>query len=211
MVLLLLATMMSSTATETVMRTTRVALLTGAAAIVLGGLAGMAEAKVPETHVLTLRLPDGQVEQVRYVGDLPPTVVVAPAAISTSSDPLDPFAMLEQVATEMDRQAEVLFRNIDALSTSDGGSFGMIPVLSGPAVCTRSVQITYAGDDQAPRVVSRTSGDCGPARERAAPVALPNAPASKPAPDSDHEPGLVEVKAAKPYQGLVHRAVDWQR
>jgi hypothetical protein len=124
--------MMSSTATETVMRTTRVALLIGAAAIVLGGLAGMAEAKIPETHVLTLRLPDGQVEQVRYVGDVPPTVIVAPAAISTSSDPVDPFAMLEQVTEEMDRRAEVLFRNISALPTSGGRGFGMIPVLSGP-------------------------------------------------------------------------------
>jgi hypothetical protein len=193
------------------MRTTRVGLLTGAAAIVLSGLAGMAEAKVPETHVLTLRLPDGQVEQVRYEGDLPPTVIVAPFAVPTSSDPVDPFAMLERVTAQMDRQAEALFQNISVLPPSGSGGFGMTPVLSGPGVCTRTVQITYVGDDQAPRVVSRVSGDCGPVQGQAAPVALPNGPASKPAPGDIRAPGLVEVKAAKPYQSLVHRVADWQR
>jgi len=60
------------------MLTTRVALLCGAAAILLAGYAGIAAAQTPETRVLTLRLPDGQVEQIRYIGDVPPTVILAP-------------------------------------------------------------------------------------------------------------------------------------
>jgi hypothetical protein len=61
----------------------RIALLAGAAGIVLAGLTGLATARTvtnpAQTHVLNIRLPNGQVEQVRYTGDVPPTVILAPA------------------------------------------------------------------------------------------------------------------------------------
>jgi hypothetical protein len=197
-----------SNAMETVMQTTRIAVLTCAAAIALGGSAAMAEARRPEAHVLTLRLPDGQVEQIRYVGDAPPTVILAPdataASFGGSFGTADPFAMLQRISAEMDRQEAAMVRAIGTMAVADFTGFGMMPVLSGPGVCSRSVQITYAGDGRAPRIVSRTAGDCGPARGEPAPVGLPNAPVRKSA------PAIVEAKAAQPYPGLVRQVGDWQ-
>src|ERR1700722_405338 len=161
---------MMPTTTETVMRTTRIALLTGAAAIVLAGIAGMAKAQTPNVHVLTLRLPSGQVEQIRYTGNVPPTVVLAPDAMATSFAPASPFVLLARMSADMDRQAVAMFRTINDIAMPNGAGLGMIPVLSGPGLCTRSVQITFAGNGQAPHVVSRTGGDCGPAQGGATPA-----------------------------------------
>jgi hypothetical protein len=187
---------MSSTATETVMRTTRTALLTGAAAIVLAGYAGLAEAKSPETHLLTVRLPDGRLEQIRYTGDIPPTVILAPDTTPAAFDPGSPFAMLDRMTAAMDREAEAMFREIDAMTANPGG-VGLLPAMSGPGVCMRSIQVTYAGNGQAPHVVSQTSGDCGGARVRTAPAALPNAPVPA------QSPKIVEAKLDAPSPGLV--------
>jgi len=196
------------------MRTPRIALLTGAAAVVFAGFAGMAEARTPETHVLSLRLPGGQIEQVRYTGDVPPTVVLAPEAMTTTFGPFSPFGMLEQMTAAMDQQAEALLQNIDALRMPDAGvpsdgGYEMVPALSGPGVCTSSIQITYTGNDQAPHVVSRTSGDCGPASGAAnravAPAVLPSAPLP------NQTPNVIQAKAANPYQGMVRPVSDWQR
>ena len=46
------------------MRTTRIALVIGAAALAVAGCTGIAAAQASQTNVMTLRLPDGQVEQV---------------------------------------------------------------------------------------------------------------------------------------------------
>jgi hypothetical protein len=203
---------------EIVMRTPRAALLTGTAALVLVGLAGMASAQTPEsphgTHVLTVRLPNGQVEQVRYTGDVPPTVTLAPDVAPTAYVLGSPFAMLERMSADMDRQAAALFQALDTMPGSGPGSgpgseaegFGLVPVLAGPGVCSRSVQITFMGNGQAPHVVSRTAGDCGPAGGSAVPAALPNAPAA-PA----RKPDVVMAKAENPYHGLVQPVGDWQR
>ncbi len=191
------------------MRVARIAFLAGVAAI---GLAGVAEARPPEPHVLTLRLPDGQVEQVRYVGDVPPTVIVAPATAIGAAVPADPFAMLERMSAEMDRQAEAMFRTIDALAMPQGlvptlaAGVGNPPVPNGPGMCVHSVQITFAGDGRAPHVLSQTSGDCGPGGGAAAPATLlPDVPAAKPAPQ------VIQAKAGYPYAGLVHMVSDRQR
>jgi len=158
----------------------RIALLAGAAGIVLAGLTGMATAQTvtnpAQPHVLNVRLPDGQVEQIRYAGDVPPTVMLAPdTAMVPSFGPGSPFAMLERMSADMDRQAVALFHDIDAMPPNAGG-FGLIPVMSGPGVCMRSVQVTFVGGGQAPHVVSHTAGDCGPAHGSATPAMLPSAP-----------------------------------
>lgn len=161
----------------------RIALLAGAAGIVLAGLTGMATAQTvtnpAQTHVLNVRLPNGQVEQIRYTGDVPPTVILAPDAamdaVVPSFGPGSPFAMLERMSADMDRQAAALFHEIDAMPMNAGG-FGVIPAMSGPGVCMRSVQVTFTGNGQAPHVVSQTSGDCGSVHGSTAPVMLPSAP-----------------------------------
>lgn len=186
------------------MRVTRFAVLT-AAIVALCGYGGVADAQSPQTHVLTVRLPDGRLEQVRYVGDVPPTVILAPDTAPASFGPADPFAMLERISAAMDRQEAAMLRTINDMAVPGGPGFGMLPVLSGPGVCARSVQITFTGNGQAPHVVSHTSGDCGPAHDQTAPAALPNAPALK------QVPAIVEAKADQPYRDLVHQVGDWQR
>ena len=179
------------------MRTTRIAVLTGAAAILLAGYVGAARAQSPETHVMTVRLPDGQLEQIRYTGNVAPTVIVAPETMAAFTAPADPFAMLERISAVMDRQEAAMLRTINSMAVPGGPGFGVLPVMSGPGVCMRSVQITYTGNGGAPHVVSHTAGDCGPARRQTAPVALPNAPALKPA------PRIIEAKADESYP-MVH-------
>jgi hypothetical protein len=155
----------------------------------------MAKAQTPDVHVLTLHLPNGQVEQIRYTGKVPPNVVLAPDAMATSFAPASPFALLARMSADMDRQAAVMFRTINDMAMPDGAGLGMMPVVSGPGVCTRSVQITFTGNGQAPHVVSRTAGDCGPAQGEATPAMLPNAPVPHRA------PAVIEAKAEDPYQG----------
>jgi hypothetical protein len=187
------------------MRTTRTALLAATAALALGGFAGIAQAQALQDHVLTLRLPDGQVEQIRYAGNGPPIVTLAPDAVSAAFDPGLSFAMLDQMVAAMDRQAEALFRTVNTMALPDAGAFGLIPAMSGSGVCTRSVQITVPGNGQAPGVVWHTSGDCGPINRQAAPATLTNPPEPRQA------PRIVEAKAASPYRDLARAVSDWRR
>jgi hypothetical protein len=117
--------------------------------------------------------------------------------------------MLERLRAAMDRQEAAMIRAISTMAAPESMGIGMIPVLSGPGVCARSVQITDVGDGRPPQIIARTAGDCGPARGEAAPAGLPEAPAAKPAPE------IVQARAAEPYRGLVHQvgdrpARDWQ-
>ena len=68
------------------MRTFQQALLAGVAAGIVG-LSGAAFAQSGKTHVMTVRLPDGGVAQIRYTGDVAPQVSVgeAPARIALAS------------------------------------------------------------------------------------------------------------------------------
>src|SRR4051812_15809811 len=107
------------------MRPLRKAILAGAAAIALAGVAGLAAAEIKNAHVLDVGLPDGSVAHIRYVGDTPPMVTFAPAPTALSilspvSDPLgpgSPFAALEWISQAMDRQAEAMLREPGALFT----------------------------------------------------------------------------------------------
>jgi len=114
--------------------------------------------------------------------------------------------MLDQLTAAMDRRAEALFRNVAGLTAPDLGGSSLMPAFSGPGMCSRSVRITYSGNDQAPQIVTRTFGDCGRGNgEAAAPAAQPSTPAPKQGPD------VIQVKAANRYRGLVHPVSDWQR
>ena len=65
------------------MRAMRKALLAGAAVIALTGIAGLGVAAINQAHVIDVRLPDGSLAHIRYVGDTPPTVSVAPAPVAS--------------------------------------------------------------------------------------------------------------------------------
>jgi hypothetical protein len=172
------------------MQPLRKAILAGAAAIALMGVAGLAAAEIKNAHRLDVRLPDGPLAHIRYVGDTPPTVSFAPASpalsiLSPAFDPFgagSPFAVLEQISQAMDRQAEAMLREASArpgpftgpdLMQVDIGrlprgaqGFSMVSTISGDGVCTRSVEYRSLGDGKPPQVVTRTSGACTPDETR---------------------------------------------
>lgn len=170
------------------MRLLRTALLAGLAAGALALAPGLARAGSPQIHVLTVQLPGGGVAQIRYSGDVAPRVVLLPdgSAMPMMAMPSavfgndSPFAMLERMSAEMDREAAAMFQaassafampmppNPDRLMPAalggapfSGRSFSFIASIAGNGVCMRSVTITSVAGAQ-PRVVSDTSGNCGP-------------------------------------------------
>jgi hypothetical protein len=139
---------------------------------------------------MTVQLPGGGTAQIQYTGDVPPQVtvsdapVVAPmgfnpafAAMPSMFGADSPFAMFDRISAEMDRQMAAMWRRAEVFSAqspsqlteaamrnlpagSQGYSF--VSTLSGNAVCVQSTQITSAGNGAAPKVVSHSSGNCGP-------------------------------------------------
>jgi hypothetical protein len=125
-------------------------------------------------------MPDGSVAHIRYVGDVAPRVLIAPAADTIPVDFAvgDPFAMLDRVAFAMDRQMDAMLRQVHALSaasTSPGAldnaalknlpagtvSYSFSSFSSGNgAACSQSVQVTSLGTNQPPKVVRQSQGDC---------------------------------------------------
>ena len=172
------------------------ALLAGAAALAIFGTASAQTA-----NVMTVALPGGGVAEIRYTGSIPPKVVIgeAPPAnaawtpVSSFFGPASPFAMMERISAEMDRQAAAMFGRAELLATQahsgqpieaaygrlPAGSHGYtyISTISGNGICSRSVEITSQGNGT-PRVVSHSSGNCDPAIGGSTGAAtLPAAPA----------------------------------
>ena len=171
----------------------------GVAAIALVGVAGWAAAEINNTHVLDVRLPDGGVAHIRYVGDTPPTVnfASAPTPLSIFAPasevfgPASPFAAMERISEVMDRQADALLRDGNVSGLTSGGpgltqvdlgklppgaqGFSMVSTLTGGGVCTRSVQYRSPGDGKPPQIETRTSGACATDPKTAAPTATSTA------------------------------------
>ena len=212
------------------MPTLRTALLAGVA-VIAAGLSGAAMAQSPQTHVMTVRLPGGGLEQIRYTGNVPPQVVVgeSPAAIDALV-PMpslfgrdSPFAALDRISAEMDRQAASMFRQADELAAQarsgqlteaamrnlppGSANYSFVSTMSGSGVCTQSVEITSRGNGAPPRVVSHSSGNCAAAPGASGSISLPTAPAPASRPDvvwtSAHGP--------RPYAGLVREIPAAQR
>ena len=93
----------------------RTAALIGAVVLAAAGLAGASAGELARTHILTVRLPDGSIEQIRYVGDLPPQIhwTQDPAPLFSPGfermDMNSPFAALDRMSAEMDREAQAIF------------------------------------------------------------------------------------------------------
>ena len=105
----------------------RTAALIGAAVLAAAGLAGASAGELARTHVLTVRLPDGSIEQIRYQGDQPPRIsfseepapLLSPLVVSFGPD--SPFAVLDRMSAEMDREAAALWNETARLSDSRFG------------------------------------------------------------------------------------------
>ena len=200
-------------------------ILSGGAAIL--ATAALTPAIAREVHVMSIRMPGGGVEQIQYTGNVAPRVFLVPAGRMVALPMMapDPFATLERISAMMDREAASMQRQVTVMPRSAAfGSpvFGLPPgasgysfasTLSGNGVCTRSVQITYDGGNAAPKVVSSTSGNCGPAAGSPSGTQGP-ARVMAPAPLLQSHPGprTIEAKASRPVPaGGPMRQVAWNR
>lgn len=174
------------------MRKIRTAVLAGVTAV---AAIGTALAASHGSHVMNVGLPDGTVARIEYEGDVAPKVMVAPASSVTPIAWLDPFepapfALFDRIAADMDRQSDLMMRQVRALplqAMADDGkidlaalrslppgtvSYSFVSTANGGSTCSRSVQVTSLGSGQQPKVVSKSSGDCREAPSET--VAHPN-------------------------------------
>jgi hypothetical protein len=212
----------------------RTALLAGAAAIF--GFTGIALAQTSTTHLMTVQLPGGGTAQIRYVGDVPPQVVVSsrPAAVRdflqvpSAAGPASSFAMLDRISAAMDREAAALFRRAEAMAaqpwTASGGlteaklrnlppgtrGFSYVSTMSSNGTCTRSTEITSISNGSPPRVVTQSSGNCGlePNAGSSAGWSPPGALRMPANPAPKNRPDVLWTKndTAQPYAGMVQKA-----
>jgi hypothetical protein len=162
-------------------------LLAGTTAAALIATAAVARAQGAAMHELTIDLPGGGVEHVRYSGDVRPEIVMLPNAAEWA-DPFaaafaqpvfwpDPaFAQLQQISASMDRQMSAMMERAGAMraamrSGRFNASFAKVPpgtveftqvsTWNGSGVCTRTTQMSEPGNGGKPQLVSNVSGDCG--------------------------------------------------
>lgn len=148
----------------------------GVAAI---GMAASGAASAQNTHVMTVAVPGG-IAQIRYVGDVPPQIVVVPAPaaspaafgarlpISSVFGSDSPFAMMDRIAAEMDRRAAAMFRYAEAMAEpADAGRIAQITAGAAPFGTMSSGGESYSfvstisgngACSQSVRIVSRGDG-----------------------------------------------------
>lgn len=217
------------------MRSFRTALL---AAVAAAAFAGTAMAQSARTHVMTVALPGGGIAEIRYTGNVPPQVSLTdmPASLAAFDampalfGPDSPFAAMQRVSAEMDRQMAAMFAQADSLAArARSGSpqavetaFGNMPpgsagysfvsTMSSNGVCTRSVEITSTGNGAAPKVNSHGSGDCAPATGSTG-AAPANLPVARPPASPTQGPDLILTKATQPtaYTGMIRKVADSRR
>ncbi|HKT20210.1 MAG TPA: hypothetical protein VJR47_19305 [Stellaceae bacterium] len=158
------------------------------------GLAGSALA-----NTLTIQLPSGATETIRYAGNVAPQISIRPAQAAEAFDeaPLgvfapDPiFAAMERQSAAMARETAALINVADALASQSFArlgpaipidaanlppgttSYSVVATLSPKGACTQSMTIISQGTGQQPRVIRRSSGDCQGASNAAVPDAAP--------------------------------------
>jgi hypothetical protein len=165
------------------MRTNIKLILAGAA---VAGLAAAGAVAAENSHVLTLRLPDGSQEQIHYAGDVAPKVrilsgpqtFVAFAPMLDPFGPNSPFAAMDRMSQVMDRDAAQMLRQARTLPTGAGGlkpvDLGSMPpgvsgytevsTFSGGKMCTHITRYSAGAAGTPAKVLTSSTGDCGPAR-----------------------------------------------
>jgi len=173
--------------------------------LALIGVARFASAEPADTRVMTVQLPNGAVEHIRYRGNVPPQVILVPVTAGPVTAAFQsPFALMDQISAMMDRQAEAMLRAVSTMAArsfavpTTEAAFGRVS----PGVCMRSIQITYLGNGQQPEVVSQSAGDCDPSPGATVPAQQPVPVTPK------HDRRTIEVKAGIPYQDMVHQVAN---
>lgn len=186
------------------MRLKHTLLFTGVATA-LAGITAVAAADRQPVHVVNVALSSGGIEQIRYTGNVAPRIVfrdeAAPYAaasfLDTAFGPDSPFAMMDRISVEMDRQMAGMIQQATmmqqmtpqqlqqaALASAPAGgtsSFTMISSSSGTGACSQSVRMVSLGDGKAPQVTRTSSGDCGSAVAKSSSLTPTALPAAKPA------------------------------
>ena len=189
------------------------AVLAAAAAGFAGTALAQTKPRQADSHIMTVRLPDGSLERIRYTGDTPPKIDFGadPAAALFAEPVFDamsedsPFAELDRLSAMMDRQTAAMMQAADSVDQAAFADprgalnvdFGKLPpgvqgysvvsTMSGNTVCTRSIRNLGAPDGKAPRIQTASSGDCS-AGTSGRPLQ-----AVAPKPDLPRRAGLIEA------------------
>lgn len=168
------------------MQKTRNWLIGGAAALALAGMAAVADAQSSQIHEMTVQLPGGGVEHIRYSGDVKPAIVVMPRlavadpfAADFAADfwPDRAFAQMQAIELQMDHRLNAMLEQANAMQAmAQSGrydiAFGKMPpgtkqftqisTFTSNGVCTRTISVTSPATAGAqPQLVSNVSGNCG--------------------------------------------------
>jgi hypothetical protein len=156
------------------------------ASTLLAGVASMALAGTVAAHTLTVQLPDGSTEHIDYAGDVAPQVSFVPATPQTTAPqtidwafgPNSPFALMQRISAQMDRDADAMMHQmqqiaaqplagpgqpiqIDMTKLPPGTqSYSFVSTLSPSGVCSQSTEIIAKGPGQKPQVIRHSSGNC---------------------------------------------------
>jgi hypothetical protein len=144
----------------------------------LAGVACAALAGTVAARTLTVQLPDGTTEHIDYAGDVAPQVSFVPAP-AAAMDPNAPFALMQQISAQMDRDADAMMRQmqqiaaqplagpgqpipIDMTKLPPGTqSYSFVSTLSPSGACSQSTEIIAKGPGQKPQVITHRAGNCG--------------------------------------------------
>jgi hypothetical protein len=141
-----------------------------------------------------------------------------------------PFAAMNRISAEMDRQMVTMLaraQNLAALASSGspqvvetslgglpsgGAGYSYISAMSSNGACTRSAQVTSQGNGTPPKVVSHSSGNCGPETGSAPGASAPiNLPVTRPPANTQPDLILTKTKEPKPYTAVARQVADAQR
>jgi hypothetical protein len=164
--------------------------------------AGAVAAQSLPAHTMTVQLPDGSAEQIQYEGNVAPQISFLPAS---------PFAQIERLSLELNREADAMLSGMPILMPAmtvpgqliqiDAGrlppgtrAYGFLVNVTPGSICTRSIEITSSGRPGAvPHVVTQSSGGCRPATSAAVPEPEGSPPAMPPA----HPANLLQAKSQR--------------
>lgn len=195
----------------------------------LAGVAAVALAGTAFAHTLTVHLPGGATEYIHYSGDAAPQVSFGTTPIAAPSwdfGPHSPFALMQQISAQMDREAAAMMNEMNQLQSVAFGSlanpgetmqaamtnlppgtqsYSVVSTLSPSGVCSQSMQITSNGPGQKPQIVTHSSGNCG-AMSAGGPTSI-TAPYQIPTPAQPH---TYQANAAgSPADGGILHPVSW--
>jgi hypothetical protein len=175
------------------MRKIHAVFLAGAVVLGLGAIAGLAAfapslvGQKSATHEMTVQIPGGGSVTIAYAGNVAPKVTFHNRQFAAPWPGIPAFGWTMPSVMELDPFIADMHRHLDMWARTplvmpivphqplNAATFGSLPygtsysvVSNGDGFCARFTQITKAVADARPKVVSRTSGNCGTDSSKAA-------------------------------------------